>query len=71
MTATGRLFWIETRRSVGLWAFPVLAGLAWLGWRINQDAAGHSGSRSGRRPASTSASRWPFSVRRPAGWPPG
>ena len=32
MTATGRLFWIETRRSAGLWAFPILAGLAGLAW---------------------------------------
>jgi hypothetical protein len=29
-----RLFAIETRRSIGLWAFPVLAGLAWLAWYI-------------------------------------
>ncbi len=43
MTATGRLLWIETRRSVGLWAFPVLVGLAWLAWRIQQEGAGHSG----------------------------
>jgi hypothetical protein len=39
MTATGRLFWIETRRSIGLLAFPVLAGLAWLAWYLNQRSA--------------------------------
>jgi len=40
--AAGRLFTIETRRNIGFWAFPFLAGLAWLAWRINQGAEPHS-----------------------------
>jgi hypothetical protein len=43
MTATGRLFWIETRRSIGLLAFPVLAGLAWLAWFLQQEGEDRSG----------------------------
>lgn len=43
MIATGRLLWIETRRNIGFWAFPVLAGLAWLTWRISQGTEGHTG----------------------------
>jgi hypothetical protein len=43
MTATGRLFWIETRRNTGFWAFPLLVGLAWLAWRINQGTWAHTG----------------------------
>src|SRR5215216_680471 len=43
MTTTGRLLWIETRRSIGLLAFPVLAGLAWLAWFLQSDSDQHSG----------------------------
>ena len=49
MTATGRLFWIETRRSIGLLAFPVLAGLAWLAWFL----------QSGGRAAHQGITLWP------------
>ncbi len=34
MTATGRIFWIETRRDMALLAFPFLVGLALLAWFI-------------------------------------
>jgi hypothetical protein len=40
--ATGQLLRIETRRNIGFWALPFLAGLAWLAWRIQQETEGHS-----------------------------
>jgi hypothetical protein len=42
MTGTGRLFWIETRRNVGLLAFPLLIGLAWLAWLIQRQEEQHT-----------------------------
>jgi hypothetical protein len=42
MTATGRLFRIEIRRSIGLLALPLLVGLAWLAWLIQQSEYGRA-----------------------------
>jgi hypothetical protein len=41
VTATSRLFWIETRRSVGFLAFPILIALAGLVWYLIGRAAGN------------------------------